>query len=120
MMRGDRYVKRCHIKTGSAVAIAQQPLKAGRISGVDWRLEAVEDGFDLHFAGHLLCRHRSVCPALVMARGAPDVTMRHGNFRIEDKPTHSLSPAGWRAEENAVVLCCAESAARIDVWTMPV
>lgn len=84
--------------------------------GVDWRLEAVEDGFDLHFAGHLLLSHRSVCPALVMARGAPDVTMRHGNFRIEDKPTHSLSPAGWRAEENAVVLCSAESDSARIAW----
>lgn len=64
---------------------------------MNWHFEALEDGFDLHFAGRVLLRHRSTCPALVMARGHAQVTMLHGNFRIEDSPADMCEPADWIA-----------------------
>ena len=51
------------------------------------QFETSDDGFDLHFAGRLVLRHRRACPALAVARGASEVTMYRGNFRIEDAPT---------------------------------
>ena len=60
------------------------------------QFEAAEDGFDLHFAGRLVLRHRPACPALAMAVGDPDVTMLGGNFRIEDRPTGLIAPQHWK------------------------
>ena len=60
------------------------------------RFEAAEDGFDLHFAGRLVLRHRRACPALALARGASEVTMYRGNFRIEDAPSGVVAPIDWR------------------------
>ncbi len=57
------------------------------------RFSAIGAGFDLHFAGRLVLRHRSDSPALAMARGNPAVTMLRGNFRIEDVPASKLEPA---------------------------
>ena len=65
---------------------------------------AVDMGFDLHFAGHLLLRHRPDCPAVVTARGASDVTMLRGNFRIEDQPTDHLAGLEWQRLGNSVTL----------------
>ncbi len=57
------------------------------------RFSAIDDGFDLHFAGRLVLRHRPESPALAMAAGNPEVTMLRGNFRIEDAPVGMLEPA---------------------------
>ena len=40
--------------------------------------------------GQLLLRHRPATPALTIARGQPEITMRRGNFRIEDAPSDCL------------------------------
>ena len=60
------------------------------------RLEAGNDGFDLHFGDRLVLRHRETCPAVVMARGSPDILMIRGNFRISDTPRDTIAPTGWR------------------------
>ena len=63
-----------------------------------------DDGFDLHFAGILVLRHRESCPALVMAAGNAAVTMRLGNFRIEDLPTRRVNPTGWEVNGEGIDL----------------
>ena len=67
---------------------------------VEAQFEAAGDGFDLHFAGRLVLRHRSACPALAMAVGNPVVAMLRGNFQIEDKPTGLIAPQHWTLEGN--------------------
>jgi alpha-glucosidase len=71
---------------------------------VEAQFEAAGDGFDLHFAGRLVLRHRSACPALAMALGDPDVAMLRGNFRIEDSPTGLIAPREWTLDGNCVEL----------------
>jgi alpha-glucosidase len=71
---------------------------------VEARFSAVEEGFDLHFAGRLLLRHRPESPALAMARGNPAVTMLRGNFRLDDEPEDRIDPAGCRVSEREVLL----------------
>ena len=63
-----------------------------------------EDGFDLLFAGRVVLSHREVCPAVVMAIGAPEVEMVRGNFRISDTPQAELTPASWAIDRDGVVL----------------
>ena len=63
-----------------------------------------DDGFDLHFAGRLILSHRTECPALAMARGAPSVEMYRGNFRIEDAPSGRIAPLDCAVEDHAVTL----------------
>ena len=63
-----------------------------------------DDGFDLHFAGILVLRHRESCPALVMAAGNAAVTMLLGNFRIEDLPTRRVNPTGWEVNGEGIDL----------------
>ncbi|MBS0255516.1 MAG: alpha-glucosidase [Proteobacteria bacterium] len=65
---------------------------------------ALDDGFDLHFAGHLVLRHRLGCPAVVTSRGAPEVTMFRGNFRIEDQPGEITAPAAWTRSGEIITL----------------
>ena len=74
------------------------------IPGVEIGFSPVDDGFDLHFAGHLLLRHRLDCPAVVTARGAAEIAMRKGNFRIEDAPTGHRRPAAWMREGQTITL----------------
>ena len=50
----------------------------------------VDDGFDLHLAGRIMLQQRPSCPAVVIARGKPEIAMHHGNFRIEDAPFDAL------------------------------
>lgn len=71
---------------------------------MDWRFDALEDGFDLHFAGRVVLRHRLDCPAVVIARGRPDVAMVKGNFRIEDAPFGHRTPSDWREKHGRVIL----------------
>ena len=68
------------------------------------QFSATDDGFDLHFAGRLVLRHRLDQPVLALAHGAPQVTMRHGNFRIEDSPTGTVTPPDWSLSGNAIAL----------------
>lgn len=69
-----------------------------------WRFDVLEDGFDLHFAGQLLLRHRESCPAVAIARGNPSIAMHLGNFRIEDAPVDQRRPADWRLDDQRIVL----------------
>ncbi len=64
------------------------------------QFSATDDGFDLHFAGRLVLRHRSGSPVLTLARGEPQVTMQLGNFRIEDSPSGAITPLDWLLGEN--------------------
>jgi alpha-glucosidase len=48
------------------------------------RLIEHDSGFDLELDGRVLIRHRADAPFLFVGRGAPDVRMNHGNFRIDD------------------------------------
>ncbi len=83
----------------------------------DWRILAMDEGFDLHFAGHLVVRHRRDCPSVVIARGKPCVTMVRGNFRIEDEPFERRVPVDWRIEEGQAVLCDGELAVAVLSWS---
>ena len=65
---------------------------------------AADDGFDLRIAGLTVLRHRISCPAVSVARGAPDVTMRHGNFRIEDAPFDRTDGGAWSGDERTMTL----------------
>jgi alpha-glucosidase len=62
------------------------------------------DGFDLHCAGRLVLSHRADCPAVAMARGAPQVEMYRGNFRIEDAPTGRIEPLQFALSGGSVTL----------------
>ena len=65
---------------------------------------AAGDGFDLRIAGLTVLRHRISCPAVSIARGAPAVTMRHGNFRIEDAPVDRIDGGALTLDERTVTL----------------
>ena len=65
---------------------------------------AAYEGFDLLVAGIVVLRHRATCPAVSVARGAPDVTMLHGNFRIGDAPTDRVTGAAWAIDGDVVYL----------------
>ncbi len=56
------------------------------------QFSVTDDGFDLHFAGRVVLRHRTSCPAMAMAAGSANVAMHLGNFRIEDSLTGQLEP----------------------------
>jgi sulfoquinovosidase len=68
---------------------------------------AVEGGFDLHFAGRLVLRHRLDSPCLTSARGAPTVRMYRGNFSIEDSPSEQAEPLAVQFTEHGVTLLMA-------------
>ncbi len=59
---------------------------------VEAGFSAVDGGFDLHFAGRLMLRHRSDAPVLTSARGNASVKMYRGNFHIDDAPENALVP----------------------------
>jgi alpha-glucosidase len=69
---------------------------------VETRFSAVDGGFDLYFAGRVALRHRADCPALVMARGAAQVTMRQGNFRMDDAPSDGIEPQECTVSDGSV------------------
>lgn len=68
------------------------------------RFVAGTEGFDLRIGDRVVLRHSESCPALVMARGNPEVVMYRGNFRISDKPFEELVPLAWRQCEGGVEL----------------
>ena len=70
------------------------------------RFSSVEDGFDLHFAGHLVLRHRSDCPAVAMARGTAEITMIRGNFSFADTLDAKREPNACRVVEDGYELSC--------------
>ena len=65
---------------------------------------AVEGGFDLHFAGRLVLRHRPDAPVLDSASGNPTVIMRRGNFKIDDAPEGQITPLDYAVEDDSVTL----------------
>ena len=65
---------------------------------------AVDGGFDLHFAGRLVLRHRPDAPVLDSASGNPSVLMYRGNFKIEDAPQAQVTPLASAVEGAAVTL----------------
>ncbi|MBC2665209.1 alpha-glucosidase [Novosphingobium flavum] len=80
------------------------------------RISAAGGGFDLHFAEKIVLRHRPDCPALAMSRGHARVTMKLGNFHIEDEPFDRLEPSECVVSLNSVSwLSQGEPVARLDV-----
>lgn len=71
---------------------------------VEARFCATDHGFDLLFAGQVVVRHRRDCPALVIARGHPALSMKHGNFAIADSPANAIAPADFTLADTAVSL----------------
>ncbi|MCZ8324981.1 MAG: alpha-glucosidase [Sphingomonadaceae bacterium] len=65
---------------------------------------AVDDGFDLHFAGRLVLRHRSDAPVLTSARGKASVKMYRGNFQIDDAPEDAMIPLDCVVSADGVTL----------------
>ncbi len=63
-----------------------------------------EQGFDLRYADRLIVRHRRDAPALRIARGAPEITMLRGNFRIEDNPLDLIEPLECQVLHNVAQL----------------
>lgn len=74
------------------------------------RFSSFEDGFDLHFAGRLVMRHRSDCPAVVIASGQADVTMIRGNFSFADCVKDKRTADDCRATGDGFELLCNGSA----------
>lgn len=66
--------------------------------------EACDGGFDLHFAGRILLSHRKTCPAVVIAKGNPEVRMIRGNFQITDAPQNPTAPTEWSLVDDAIIL----------------
>ena len=81
----------------------QAPLGEDRI-GLELRFFDEGDGFDLLFAGRLVVSHRRERPAITIARGAAEVMMQRGNFRITDAPTEAISLTGFRLDHDALLL----------------
>ncbi len=65
---------------------------------------AVDGGFDLHFAGRLVLRHRAETPVLDSACGNPTVLMYRGNFKIDDAPEGQIAPRDCAVEDGSVML----------------
>ena len=68
------------------------------------QFSVTEDGFELHFAGRLLLRHSTTCPAVAIATGDADVAMYRGNFTITDAPTDVIEPSAWQSVPDGVDL----------------
>lgn len=74
------------------------------------------DGFELRLGAHLVLRHDHVCPAVVIARGAPRIEMYRGNFRIDDEPENAITCTEWRADgADMLLLDAGEPAVRLSV-----
>lgn len=71
---------------------------------LELRFETGNEGLELRFGDRLVLRHALDCPAVVIARGNPDVLMYRGNFRISDAPHDVLAPTAWRSCESGVEL----------------
>ncbi|MDE2410281.1 MAG: alpha-glucosidase [Sphingomonadales bacterium] len=95
---------------GSRGTTATSTVERGR-GGLNVTFSATGDGFDLHYAGRIVLRHRIACPAVVTSHGNPQVTMLRGNFRIEDAPSDSVRPDGWVRDGSTVILTagCAQA-----------
>jgi alpha-glucosidase len=72
--------------------------------GVKVAFSAIDGGFDLHFAGRLVLRHRADQPALESARGNPLIEMYRGNFRIEDSPEDRIAPLDCVVTDDVVLM----------------
>jgi alpha-glucosidase len=64
----------------------------------------LDDGFEVRFGDRIVLRHTPDCPAVVIARGAPDVAMVRGNFRIEDNPAGHREPRQSRGGSGGIEL----------------
>lgn len=71
---------------------------------MELRLKAGNGGFDLLFGDCLVLRHSLSCPTVVISRGAPEVVMVRGNFRISDAPYGTITPMGWRVCDDGAEL----------------
>ena len=66
------------------------------------RLLPCEDGWDIVIGPHCVVRHRSDCPAVVMAHGNADVAMYRGNFRLDDALSDRIEVRESRLTEYSV------------------
>lgn len=65
---------------------------------------AISKGLELRLGGHVVLRHTELCPAVVIARGQPEVAMMRGNFSISDMPRDIVEPTEWREVANGIEL----------------
>jgi alpha-glucosidase len=72
-----------------------------------------EQGFDLHFAGHLILSHRIDSPVLMMAKGDPTIETAKGHFLITDAPTEVIVPAVWSLHGDRAILSDAAGPAAV-------
>jgi alpha-glucosidase len=84
------------------------------------QLAARDGGFDLLVAGCPILAHRPGKPAVALARGAPQVTMVRGNFRLDDdpQPAPPLDRCG-RGDNGRMILASTDNAARLGVSLAP-
>jgi alpha-glucosidase len=62
----------------------------------------VDGGFQLRFCGRVVLVHTIDCPAVAIARGAHEIEMVRGNFRIQDTPKEHREMGAWRGIEDGV------------------
>jgi alpha-glucosidase len=73
---------------------------------VNLRFTPCDDGFDLHFEGRLVMRHRPDCPAVVIACGEAEITMVRGNFSFAHSLQGRREADGSSAIDGGVELLC--------------
>ena len=59
------------------------------------------DGFDVMAGARCVLRHRTDCPAVVMAEGAANVTMHRGNFQLADRLGSKVYPDRFQLRDEA-------------------
>ena len=80
------------------------------------QFHAVPDGFEIRIGAKIVLRHRRDCPAVVIARGNPDISMYRGNFRIDDAPFDPIEPTEFAMQTDSVeLLVDGQSHVRISV-----
>jgi alpha-glucosidase len=78
---------------------------------------AISEGFELRFGGHVVLRHTQLCPAVVIARGRPEVHMVRGNFSMADAPSDVRPLRDWRVAGNGVELLAEGTVAARICWS---
>ncbi|MFN4037780.1 MAG: alpha-glucosidase [Erythrobacter sp.] len=84
------------------------------------QLAAREGGFDLLASGRVILSQRADAPALTLAKGAPEVAMVRGNFRLSDTAVAAPALGGieWTAPQ-AALLASEDNSARLSVSLDP-
>jgi len=83
---------------------------------VGLQLAECGEGFDLLLGGRAILSHRADAPAIALAKGAPQVTMVRGNFRLSDQPGQAAALSGCSIESpSRAVLSSSDASARLEL-----